>query len=53
MNVKIPTAKDEPKYLPTAKTPVWFTRVSASLYNDTYLNFSIPYLLKTSFTATR
>ena len=34
MNVKIPAAKDEPKQLLTAKTPVWFTRVSASLYND-------------------
>ena len=30
MNVKIPTAKEKPKQLPTAKTPVWFTRVSAS-----------------------
>ena len=26
MNVKIPAAKDEPKQLLTAKTPVWFTR---------------------------
>ena len=32
MNVKIPTAKDEPKQLPTAKTSVWFTRVSARIY---------------------
>ena len=30
MNVKIPAAKDEPKQLLPAKTPVWFTRVSAS-----------------------
>ena len=32
MNVKIPAAKDEPKELLTAKTPMWFTRVSASHY---------------------